>query len=301
MPSGLKRAQTMRSLVIGFALIITLGATGLTTSASSSPASSYTPTGTTLPPLEAPPTSYRPIFTGAAGVVEKAFRSKVAAYSRKDVDTALALTFQPQSRAAILAFMNTYSFRLHRILTISVKGTKATIDFEYAIVGRNLKLNVTTLLQERNVWTRVNGVWKDAGGTVTAPGIPLDLASVKVMLPDGTPIMVTEPLPETGFAFLLKNTGSLAKGVFILGIPARLNVATLIPKIGQIGDERSNNVAAQLPDGVLELGATADIPPQAKGTMVFSGRLPRGRYLLISRTAGTGTLLPNEYAVFTVS
>ena len=284
----------MRSLTMGFALIMTLGACGSTTSASS------TPSGTTLPPLKAPPTSYRPVFTGDAGVVEKAFRANVAAYSRKDADAALALTTQPQTRAAILAFMNTYSFRLHRILTISVKGTKATIDYEYAIVGRNLKLNVTTLLQARNVWTWVNGGWKDAGGTVAAPGIPLDLPSVKVTLPDAAPIMVPDPLPRTEFAFLLKNTGSVAKGVFILGIPARLDVATLIPTISQIGDARANNVAAQLPHGVLEMGATADVPAHAKGTMVFSGRLPRGRYLLVSRTS-EGKLLPNEYAVFTVN
>ena len=294
------KAQATLSLSLGVALLLSLGACGSATSASSPASAAYTPSGTTLPPLEAPPSSYRPVFTGDAGIVEKAFRASVAAYAHKDPDGALALTTQPQTRADIATFMDTYSFRVHRILTISVKGTGATVDYEYAIVGRALKSNVTTLLRERNAWTLVNGAWKDAGGPVSAPGIPLDVPSVKVSLPDGGPITVPARLASGRFAFLLKNTGAVTKGVFILGIPARLDVATLLPILQEIGNKRFDGVAAQVPDGVLELGATADVPAHAKGTMVFSGRLPRGRYLLIARASGNGPLLPNEYAVFTV-
>jgi hypothetical protein len=49
------------------------------------------------------------------------------------------------------------------------------------------------------------------------------------------------------------------------------------------------------------MGATADVPANGTGTMVFTARLPKGRFFLLSRTAGDNpTLLPNEYADFTV-
>ena len=71
--------------------------------------------------------------------------------------------------------------------------------------------------------------------------------------------------------------------------------------VTKIGEERDQNIAAPFPDGILEMGATADVPANGIGTMVFNARLPKGRYLLLSRTAGDArTLLPNEYAAFTV-
>ncbi len=53
----------------------------------------------------------------------------------------------------------------------------------------------------------------------SSPGIPRDLTPVTVILRDHAPIIVPAPLPASDFAFLLKNTGAEAKGVFILGIP----------------------------------------------------------------------------------
>ena len=57
--------------------------------------------------------------------------------------------------------------------------------------------------------------------------------------------------------------------------------------IDAIGTERQSNTAAsEFPDGIVEMGATADIPAHGKGTMVFSGRLPTGRYLLVEPRGG---------------
>ncbi len=72
-----------------------------------------------------------------------------------------------------------------------------------------------------------------------------------------------------------------------------------------IGRERETNPGASaLPEGVIEMGAVADIPAHKNGTMVFSGRLGPGRYVHISRTAenapGDRGLLPKETAEFTI-
>ena len=75
--------------------------------------------------------------------------------------------------------------------------------------------------------------------------------------------------------------------------------------IATIGDERTANAAAsELPDGILEMGTTADVDAHKDGTMVFSARLAKGRYLLVSRaggnTAESRCSSPERTAEFTV-
>ena len=308
-------SHSRRSGAFAFALILTVGACSSSgtnraasdgSSASSTTAFKGTPT-LTVPGLIAPPRSYKPVFTGAAAAVEKAFRARLADFERKDVSAAFTSQATAKfSRAELLGFMNTYRIRLYRINAIDVKGNTATIEYENAIVGRNLKSDATTtLLGQHDVWTNDHGTWKSVSDVSSSPGIPRDLTTVTVTLRDHAPIVVPAPLPTSDFAFLLKNTGAAAKGVFILGIPADLNVDSLLPVISAIGRQRQiNSGASALPDGIIEMGATADIPVHKSGTMVFSGRLRPGRYLLLSRTAenadGPGGLLPKELATFTI-
>jgi hypothetical protein len=291
-------------------MTVAVGACG-SSSRSASPAGSnagatttigHTPT-LTIPGLVAPPRSYKPVFTGVAAKVEDAFRARLAAFENKDVAAAIALErTKVTTRAQLLSFMNTYRIRLYRITAITVHGKTAKVDYENAIVGRNLKSDrTTTLLGQHDVWTNVGGAWKWDSDTASSPGIPRGLTSVTVTLRDHAATVVPSRLPGDDFAFLLKNTGVSAKGVFILGIPADAKVTALLPVVAAIGNERNTNTgASELPDGILEMGATPDVPAHKDGTMVFSGRLPHGRYLLVSRSANGGSLLPNEYADFTV-
>jgi hypothetical protein len=300
----------LRSGVLGFAVILTAGACSSATNraaatgcngVSATTESQFTPSGT-LPPLVAPPRSFKPVFAGEEGAVEKALRAFVDALDRKDVDAVVALRSKPDPsyRDSVVAFVNNFSIRLYRINAIVVKGTTATIDYEDAIVGHNLTTDVTTLLAQHDAWTNEGGSWKNVSEVNQVPGIPQDLGSVTVTLRDGAPITVP-PLPDCDFAFLLNNTGHAPKGVFILGIPADLDVAAFIPTINAIAVQRQTNSAAPYPAGILEMGATADVPANGTGTMVFTARLPKGRFLLLGRTAGDNpTLLPNEYADFTV-
>jgi hypothetical protein len=257
--------------------------------------------------LVAPPRSYKPVFIGEAAAVEEAFRARLDAFERKDVSAVFATqTKTGSSRAQVLGFMNTYRIRLYRINAITVVGNTATIAYENAIVGRNLKSDATTtLLGQHDVWTKQHGRWKFVSDVSSAPGIPQDLTAVTVTLRDHAPTIVPAQLPKTDFAFLVKNTGAAAKGLFILGIPADLKVSAFLPVIGAIGTERETNTAAsEFPDGIIEMGATADIPAHKDSTMVFSGRLPDGRYLLVSRAAQDAPdtkLPPKEYADFTVN
>jgi hypothetical protein len=252
--------------------------------------------------LVAPPRSYRPVFTGEAAAVEKAFRALLNAYARKDIAGVIALKAAP-SREQELAFMNTFSIRPYRINAIAVNGNTATIDHEDAIVGRNLRSRVTTLLAHHDVWTKENDAWKAAFQVASAPGIPEGLASVTATLRDAAPIIMPAALPKADFAFLLRNTGAAGKGVFILGIPGHLDISAVISLVTAVGNVRQTSpVAAPLPDGILEMGATAEIPAHGNGTMVFNARLPKGRYLLLSTETRDGlrSLLPNEYAEFSI-
>ena len=135
-----------------------------------------------------------------------------------------------------------------------MNGKRATVDYENAIVGRNLKSRVTTLLAQHEVWTKKDGSWKGVSDESSAPGIPEDLTTVTVTLRDDAPIIVPTPLPKTDVAFLLQNTGAGAKNVFILGLHADLDVATLIPQILAVAAKRGTDVAAHFPDGTLEMG-----------------------------------------------
>jgi len=289
-------------------VIVTVGARDVGANAATAAGSSATcgaaahqgpPTGS-LPSLEAPPRSCKPEFAGEAGAVERAFRALLSGYDRQDLAKVVALQTTP-SRADDLTFMKTYRIRLYRINAITLHGNTAAIDYENAIVARDLESNVTTLLGQREVWTKQSGAWKFVADVATTPGIPRGMATVTVTLPDDAPITVPT-LPNRQFAFLVKNTGSAAKGLFILGIPAHLDVPAFLPLVTKIGDARDHNIAAAFPHGVLEMGATPDIAANGTGTMVFSGRLPKGRYLLAARP-GDGvdsTPNPKEYAVFTV-
>jgi hypothetical protein len=234
--------------------------------------------------------------------VARAFRALLDAYARKDLAGVIALKAAP-SMEQELGFMNTYSIRLYRITAIAVNGNTATIDYEDAIVGRNLRSRVTTLLAHHDVWTNQSGGWKAASQVASAPGIPEGLASVTATLRDAAPIMMPARLPKAEFAFLLRNTGAAAKGVFILGIPGHLDVSAVISLVTAVGNVRqASPVAAPLPDGILEMGATPEIPAHGNGTMVFNARLPKGRYLLLSTETRDGlrSLLPNEYAEFRI-
>jgi hypothetical protein len=301
-------SHLVRSGALGLALILTAASCGASTSRAASggptsvpPRSPYGgPPGGSVP--HAPPRSYRPVFTGEASAVEEAFRARLDAFERKDATTAIALSATALKREDVLAFMNNYSIRLYRINAITVNGNTATIDYENAIVARDLKSNVTTLLAQHEVWGKQVGGWKQLSDVASTPGIPTDVAAVTVTLRDNAPIIVPTPLPLTDFAFVLKNTGNAAKGVFILGIPADLDVPAFLPVIVAIGTKRDANIAAPFPDGVLEMGATPDAPAHGNGTMVFTARLPKGRYLLLSREPGDKpALLPKEYADFTVA
>jgi hypothetical protein len=291
--------------VVGLALIVAGEACGSGTNRVASTVSTAVypgPPTETLPPVVAPPRSYRPVFTGQAAVVEKAFRALLDAYERKDIAGVIALKAAP-SREQELGFMSTFSIRLYRITAIAVKGNTATIDYEDAIVGRNLRSHVTTLLAQHDVWTKESGRWRAASNVASAPGIPEGLRSVTVTLRDDAPIIVPPRLPKADFAFVLRNTGAAAKGVFILGIPGRLAISAVIPLVAAVGIERQTSpIAAPLPDGILEMGATPEVPARGNGTMVFNARLPKGRYLLLSTDTRDDqrTLLPNEYAEFSI-
>ncbi len=200
------------------------------------------------------------------------------------------------TRAELIKFMDAYRIVLYRINNIVVTGNTATIDYENAIVGRNLKTDVTTLLAQHEVWGKVSIGWVFESGGSSQPGIPQDLATVAVTLRDDGQIVVPTPLPPGEFAFSMKNIGSNTKGVFILGIPADLDVPSLI-------ERTDKSTTPGFPENVLEMGATTDIPAGSTGAMVFNAELPKGRYLLLTRitsSSGEMTLLPKEYAEFTV-
>ena len=292
----------------GCILILAVGGCSSSTDHASSNGapSSTTARGTpalTVPGLVAPPRSRKAVFTGRAAEVERAFRARLAAYDRKDVDYAIATqATKSGTRQGIVEFMNTYQIRLFRITRIDVHGDEATIDYEDAIVGRNLKpAAITTLLAQQDRWTEQDGRWKTASDRAFSPGIPEDLTSVMLALRDHAPIVIPR-LPTSDFAFLLKNTGAAPKGVFIVRIRPSAKVSEVIAAIKAVGDERGSDAAGvPFPDGIVEMGATPDVPARRTGTMVFSGRLPAGRYLLLSRAENNGELLPKEYAVFTVT
>jgi hypothetical protein len=242
------------------------------------------------------------VFTGTAADVEKAFRTLLAGFNRKDVAAVHALQTKPTPRGELLSFLNSYRVRLYRINRISVYGDEATVDYENAIVGRNLKSGATTtLLGQQDVWHKKNGRWKVVSDRAFTPGIPQDLQSVTVTLRDHAPTIVPTPLPKTDFAILMKNTGRAPKGVFILGVPRDLKVSDAIAVIKRVGAARDTSAGIQFPEGITEIGATADVAAHRNGTMVFSGRLPAGRYLLVSRAAHDGDVLPNEVAEFTIA
>jgi hypothetical protein len=301
-------SYVVRSVALGLALILTAASCDASTSRAASggprgvPATSPHGGSPSDSVPQALPRSSRPVFTGEAFAVEQAFRARLDAFERKDAAAAIALSAIRPKREDVVAFMNTYSIRLYRINAIAVNGNTATIDYENAIVARDLRSNVTTLLEQHDVWTKQVAGWKQVSDAATTPGIPADLAAVTVTLRHNAPIIVPTPLPQTDFAFVLKNIGTAAKGVFILGIPADLDVPAFLPVIVAIGTKRDANIATPFPDGVLEMGATPDIPADGNGTMVFTARLPKGRYLLLSRASGKNpTLLPKEYADFTVA
>jgi len=296
--------------VLAFAFILTVAACGSSTnkaasdhSTASSPTTAFRGTPSlTLPGLVAPPRSRKVVFTGTAADVEKAFRALLAGFNRKDVAAVHALQTKPTPRAQLLSFVNSYRVRLYRINRISVYGDEATIDYENAIVGRNLKSDATTtLLGQQDVWHKKNGRWKVVSDRAFTPGIPEDLRSVTVTLRDHAPTIVPARLPKTDFAFVLKNTGRATKGVFILGVPAHLKVSDAIAVIERVGAARDTSAGNQFPEGITEIGATADVAGHRNGTMVFSRRLSAGRYLLVSRAADSGHLLPNEVADFTIA
>jgi len=295
---------------LAFAFILTAGACSSSTknaasdhSTASSPTTAFLGTPSlTLPGLVAPPRSRKAVFTGTAADVEKDFRALLAAFNRKDVAAVHALQTKPTPRAELLSFLNSYRIRLYRINRISVYGDQATIDYENAIVGRNLKPDATTtLLGQQDVWRKQNGRWRVVSDRAFTPGIPEDLRSVTVTLRDHAPTIVPAPLPNTDFAFVLKNTARATKGVFILGVPADLTISEAVALITRVGAARDTSAGNQFPDGITEIGATADVAGHRDGTMVFSGRLPAGRYLLLSRAADAGDLLPNEVADFTIA
>ncbi len=237
------------------------------------------------------------MFTGEAAAVEKVFRANLDAFARKDVDAAVAqMGDKLGSREDLIKFMDAYRVVLYRINSIVVTGDTATIDYENAIVGRNLKTEVTTLLAQHEVWMKRPTGWMFESDVASQPGIPADLPSVALTLRDSGQIVIPSALPQGEFAFVLKNTGSAAKGVFILGIPADLDVPSFI-------ERQSKSTVPGFPDDILEMGATADIPGGSSGAMVFNAALPKGRYLLLTeirRSFGDATLLPKEYAEFTV-
>ena len=265
--------------------------------AGSSAVSEPNPAQTPANGTAAPRRSFKPVFTGEAALVEKAFRSNLDAFARKDPDAAIALTVKSNklagTRDGVLDFMAKYRIVLYRINNVVVTGDSAAIDYENAIVGRNVKYDVTTLLAQHDVWQKEDGAWKFVSDVSSMPGIPEDLPSVKVTLRDGAQTVVASPLPSGEFAFSLSNTGTAAKGVFILGIPSDLDVPSYI-QLFRSADR------LPLPDRVLEMGGIPDIAPGGKGAMVFSGALPKGRYLLLSRAKGEGDVLPKEYAEFTI-
>jgi hypothetical protein len=314
MAAGVRRPQIARSVVLVPALVVIVAACSSTTvRASSSDGAAATPTSAfsgpptgTLPPLVAPPRSYKPVFSGEAAVVDQAFHDRLDAFDRHDIDAVLASSARPDPslRDDVTAFMDTYRAPLYRINAIKVDGNDATIDYENSIVGRNLQSKVRTLLGQHEVWTKVDGHWKSVSDQSVTPGIPEGMRSVTVTLPDGGPVNVPASLADTDFAFRLKNIGSATKGLFILGIPDDADVGALIPAIAKVGDDRANHIPTPMPDGVLEMGATPDVAAHQDGTMVFNDRLPKGRYLLMARAASNGDqpgdLLPNEYAAFTV-
>lgn len=286
-------------------LVLLLGACGSAQDSASrapSPTSSpSTPADGTVP-LRAPPRSERPVFKGEAAAVEQALRSSIDAYNRKDVGAVLAAMSEKRAHSAgssrddVISFMNAYRVILYRINKISVSGDTATVEYENAIVGRNYQADVTTILGQRDVWVKERQGWVSDSGNSSRPGIPTDLATVAATMSDNTRIVIPMPLPKTDFAFSLNNAGGSTKGVFILGIPADLDVASFVQR----------QTTADPPgfgDGILEMGATPEIPAKAIGTMVFNKALPKGRYLLLStRTQGEHrTVLPEEYAEFTVT
>lgn len=283
-------------------MLAALGACASNDADSTSRAEPARPPPGTLAALVAPPRSAHPSFTGDASDVERAFLARLEAFQRREPDTVLALsarTSAPGSQEDIQNFMDNYAVRLYRINAIDVARDTATVDYEDAIVGLDSTIAITTLLGQHDVWKLEDGAWKWSSNTVTAPGIPRDVATVRVQLRDGSPPRITK-LPAAEFAFRLENRGTAPKGTFLLGVPADFDLQQLVPTLDALVQQRANG-GAQLPAGVLELGATVAVPAGGVGTMVFSGRLPNGRYVLVTRADGDqGDVLPGEYTDFVV-
>lgn len=296
--------RLVRSAVVTAALITVAGACDSAGRSTAARGPETTPTGTA--PLVAPARSVNPTFSGEAAAVERAFRDRLDALEHGDLDAVMdrSATSDPSLRAELATFMGTYRVRLFRINAITVRGNRATVDYEDSIVGRTLNPPVSTLLAQHEAWRRDGGHWRSVTDRSSTPGIPRDLKTLTVRLPDHDRIEIPTPLPDAGAAFLLKNTGAVTKGVFILGIPADADVDSLLPAVARVGVDRDRNIPAAMPSGVVEMGATPDVRAHGTGTMVFSNRLPTGRYLLVSRSSShadtTATLLPGEYAEFTV-
>ena len=245
------------------------------------------------------PRTAKPVFTGESAAVEKAFRGNLDALERKDLDSAIG--FQSKAaqkdgtRSGMADFMDSYRILLYRITNIEVNGQRAAVYYEDAIVGRNLKSDVTTILAQHDEWVKEDGAWKFVSDVSSAPGIPKDLAVVAITLRDSRQIVVAGPLPKGEFAFSVKNAGADTRGLFILGLPADLDVP------GLLKDMESGKA---LPDNVLEMGAISDIPAGNIAAMVFNRALPTGRYLLISRRVADANhetpILSGEYAEFSI-
>ncbi len=258
-----------------------------------------TPSNGTIP-YTPPPRSNRPVFEGDAGDVERAFRASLDAYERKDVEAVLALHSStnpdaaPYDRDDLAEFVEAYRIVLYRINDITVTGATAVINYENAIVGRKLALDVTTLLAQRDVWAKEGSGWVHVSNVNSAPRIPSDLASAPLTLRDEAQIVVGS-LPRTEFAFAIKNTGAEQKGVFILGIPADLDVPSFI-------DRQTRATEPGFAEDILEMGATPEVAAGGDGAMVFNAALPPGRYLLLTTMGSDGdrTLRPAEYAEFTI-
>ena len=135
-------------------------------------------------------------------------------------------------------------------------------------------------------------MWKFTVGVASPVGIPADLPSVHIALRDNSQVVILDPIPTSEFAFTIENGGSANKGLFLVAIPADLDVPTYLA-------ERSKSEV--LREDVIELGATADIPAHGSGAMVFNIALPTGRYLLLSVTPDRRQLLTQEYAEFAVA
>lgn len=223
------------------------------------------------------------------------------AFARGDVAAVLSRTRDGTTTSTdVQRFVDNYDVRLFRILGVAVHGDRATVDYEDAIVGRDVDAGVTTLLHQHEVWRRSAGDWLWTSDVATAPGIPDDVSTVTVTLREGQPIIVPSDLPGGEFAFLVENTAGRSRGLFLLGVPADLDLPSFLPAVEAVTTKRGEGLPSPFPAGVLELGATPAIAPGSRGTITFSGRLPAGRYLILATDGPEGPVLRDEIADFTL-